>query len=307
MTQAAILAAGATAGLGAKAQTGAKPSFSFTTPIHMGAVTLVVRDLDKVSRFYQDIIGLAELSRADGLAELGTPGNVFLRLQHNPAATPDTGRSAGLFHTAFLLPRREDLANWVIHIAQKRIPIQGASDHIVSEAFYLADPEGNGIEVYFDRPHESWVWAGGSVHMATEALDIDGLIGTVANPVWTGAPAGTGVGHVHLRVGDIASAEGFYHGLLGLDITTQYGPSATFYSSGGYHHHIATNIWQSRGAPQRGENEGGLAEVEFLVADKTIWTSLSDRLRASGLALAETRGGVLVPDPWGSKMLLRAV
>lgn len=307
MTQAAILAAGATAGLGARAETGTKPNFSFTTPIHIGSTTLVVRDLDKVSRFYQDVIGLVEISRENGIAELGTPGQVFLRLRHDPAVTPDTGRSAGLYHTAFLLPRRQDLANWVIHIAQKRIPIQGASDHIVSEAFYLADPEGNGIEVYFDRPAESWVWAGGSVHMASDPIDMDGLVAEVQTPVWTGAPAGTGVGHVHLRVGDIGPAEAFYNGLLGLDITSKYGPSATFYSSGGYHHHIATNIWQSRGAQKRNPTEGGLDEVEFLVADKAIWTSLSDRLRTSGLALTETRGGVLVPDPWGSRMLLRAV
>jgi catechol 2,3-dioxygenase len=281
-------------------------SFSFTTPIHMGGVTLKVRDLDKVSKFYQDVIGLKETRRSEGLAELGAGGEAFLRLLHDPQAIPDTGRSAGLYHTAFLLPSRTDLAQWLLHIATKRVQLQGAADHIVSEAFYLADPEGNGIEVYIDRPEAGWVWTGGRVQMASDPLDIDGLAASVATPDWRGAPIGTGVGHVHLRVGEIGPAEAFYQGLLGLDITAGWGP-ATFYSSGGYHHHIATNIWQSRGAPVRGANEAGLTEVEFLVRDKGLWTALGDRLRASGLPLEEKNGGVLVPDPWQTRALLKPV
>jgi catechol 2,3-dioxygenase len=308
MSAGAILAAGTVTGLGlsAEAKETFVPSFSFTTPIRMGAVTLVVRDLEKVSKFYQDVIGLREIRRSGGLAELGAGENVFLKLKHDAEAKPDTGRSAGLYHTAFLLPSRSDLAQWLIHVANNRVPLQGAADHIVSEAFYLADPEGNGIEVYIDRPEAGWVWAGGQVHMASDPIDVDGLVASVAAPNWQGAPVGTGVGHVHLRVGDIGPAEAFYKGLLGLDITASMG-SATFYSSGGYHHHIATNIWQSRGAPLRAANEAGLAEVEFLVADKGIWDSLSDRLRKSGLAIEEKDGGVLVPDPWQTKALIKQI
>jgi catechol 2,3-dioxygenase len=308
MSAGAILAAGAATGidLSAKADEIVTPNFSFTTPIHIGAVTLVGRDIDRLSKFYQTVIGLTEIRRSEGLIEMGAGGKVFFKLQHNPDATPDTGRSAGLYHTAFLLPARTDLAQWILHIAANRIQLQGAADHLVSEAFYLADPEGNGIEVYIDRPHENWGWDGNNVVMASDPLDIDGLVAGVTEPKWLGAPAGTGIGHVHLRVGDIGPAEKFYSGLLGLDITAGMG-SATFYSSGGYHHHIATNIWQSRSAPVRGSNEAGLAEVELLVRDKALWASLGDSLRKSGLALEEKDGGILIPDPWQTKSLLKLI
>jgi catechol 2,3-dioxygenase len=307
MTAETISAGGATAPhVPTNAKENIVRSFSFTTPIHIGAVTLKVRDLDKISKFYQDVIGLKEIRRSGGLAELGAGDKIFLKLVHDPQAIADTGRSAGLYHTAFLLPSRTDLAQWLLHIAARRVQLQGAADHIVSEAFYLADPEGNGIEVYIDRPEAGWVWTGGKVQMASDPLDIDGLAASVAAPDWRGAPIGTGIGHVHLRVGEIAPAEAFYNGLLGLDITAGWGP-ATFYSSGGYHHHIATNIWQSHGAPMRGANEAGLVEVEFLVTDKVLWTALSERLRASGLPLEEKDGGVLVPDPWQTKALLKSI
>ena len=178
-----------------------------------------------------------------------------------PHAKPDDKREAGLYHTAFLMPTRADLARWILHVARNKVPLTGASDHAVSEAFYLDDPEGNGIEVYHDRPAESWEWTGDALKITTDPLDIDDILREVPDTAsYAGAPGGLRIGHVHLRVGDVGRAETFYRDGLGLDVTRRR-HGASFMSSGRYHHHIAGNVWHSAGAGRRDEDRAGLVLV----------------------------------------------
>jgi catechol 2,3-dioxygenase len=264
-------------------------------------VALTVRDLDAVSRFYRQAIGLSLIETGADRARLGVGTTTLLELRHDPAAPFASRQAAGLFHTAFLLPTRTDLAQWFRHIAEMRVPLQGASDHLVSEAIYLADPEGNGIEIYWDRPSESWSWHDGMVEMATLRLDLDALAASAGSQAWSGLPAGSSVGHVHLQVGALDESERFYAGTLGLDVVCRY-PGATFLSSGGYHHHIGTNVWNSRGAPIRTEPTTGLANVE-LVADAAFIAAVRDRL-PHAQAHAANRESLALRDPWGTSITL---
>ncbi|NBZ88593.1 VOC family protein [Stagnihabitans tardus] len=237
-----------------------------SAPIEIGHVALTVRDLPGMTSFYEALLGLERLSSDGASVRLGAGGTVLVELRGDKAARPNTGREAGLFHTAFLMPSRADLGAWLIHTAEKRMPLEGASDHQVSEAIYLSDPEGNGIEVYVDRPRLGWYDAAGAIKMTTEGLDLNALARTAKAPYRL--PSGLVVGHVHLQVGNVAEAEGFYHDIMGFPITAHY-PGAAFYGSGGYHHHLATNIWNSRGAKARTPGMTGLAEVG-LRADKGL-------------------------------------
>ncbi|MDB6453260.1 VOC family protein [Falsirhodobacter sp. 20TX0035] len=225
----------------------------------IGRVTLTVNDLPKMTAFYRDALGLNVLSADTAEALLGADAPLLV-LRADPAARRPEGREAGLFHTAFLLPERRDLASWLLHAVGSRLPLAGASDHDVSEALYMHDPEGNGIEVYWDRPRSDWAWTDGIVRMGTYPLDLDALAQTGQR--WSGAPSSTTVGHVHLQVGALPVAEEFWTG-QGADITHRY-PGGTFFGWNGYHHHIATNVWNSRGAVPRSFPSTGLAEVEIL-------------------------------------------
>jgi catechol 2,3-dioxygenase len=251
-------------------------------PVRIGGVALAVRDLARVAAFYCDLIGLEQISGRAGDALLGAGGTGFLHLHHRPDAGPDDPATAGLYHTAFLLPSRADLGSWLAHAGWLHTPLDGAADHLVSEAVYLSDPEGNGVEVYADRPRTDWRWSQGRVEMATHALDFRGVM-AAAGPGWTGAPPGTRIGHVHLRVGDVAEAVEFWTGRIGLDLVAGL-PGAAFLSSGGYHHHIAVNAWQSRGAGARDPRRAGLASVTLEAAPGT-------RAATAESALA---------DPWGT-------
>jgi catechol 2,3-dioxygenase len=219
----------------------------------------------------------------------------LVELEHRPDARPDDRRSAGLYHTAFLMPTRADLARWLLHVTRDRVPITGASDHGVSEAFYLDDPEGNGVEVYADRPPESWRWRDGSVSMPTKPLDIENLLGVPdRRSSFDAAPNGLRIGHIHLRVGDLAIAEKFYSGILGLDLTRRR-DGASFLSSGGYHHHVAGNVWHSAGAGLRDLNRAGLGW--FSLAANNI-PELRARLEAAGVPVSITSSGMETADPW---------
>ncbi|MGZ3292928.1 MAG: VOC family protein, partial [Xanthobacteraceae bacterium] len=223
----------------------ALPTFASRTPLHVGAVGLRVRDLNRLCEFYRNVLGLSVLDRGKDVATLGAGGVPILHLEDHPNDKPDDTRTAGLYHTAFLMPTRADLARWILHVARHKVPLTGASDHGVSEAFYLDDPEGNGMEVYFDRPRESWQWTGNELKMITDPLDIDDIVREVPpDTTYSGAPEGLRIGHVHLRVGDIARAETFYRDALGLEVTRRR-HGASFMSSGRYHHHIAGNVWHS--------------------------------------------------------------
>lgn len=273
-------------------------SHSTSPAISMGRVILTVNDLDQVAGFYRDVLGL-EILRADGaVAELGAGSNVLLELRQDRAARRAAPREAGLFHTAFLLPERADLARWVKHAAASRAPVVGASDHLVSEAIYLSDPEGNGVEIYADRPAETWGWAAGAVRMATEPLDLDDLVQAAGLEAWRGAPEGTKVGHVHLKVGALPPAEDFYAGTLGFGITSRY-PGGTFYALDGYHHHLATNVWNSRGAGTRTFPSTGLAAFEIRL-DR-------DRLAALAVRAGQSAADAFeLADPWGTTVLVAA-
>ena len=259
-------------------------------PMEIGQVTITVNDLTRNADFYARALGLSKMTADAAHVTLGAGGKALVTLIADPAARARSPREAGLFHTAFLMPDRAALARWLHHAATTRLPLQGASDHTVSEAIYLADPEGNGIEVYVDRPRTHWTGRDGKIQMATDPLDLDNLAAAADGP-WAGAPDGMVVGHVHLQVGDVAQAQAFYTGTLGFPVTATY-PGAAFYGAGGYHHHLATNVWNSRGAGPRTPSTG-LTAVEI-------------RADAPSLAAitAKTGGQTTLSDPWETRITL---
>ena len=222
-------------------------------------VALTVRDLPGMTGFYRDAIGLDHLGGDGETARLGAGNRPLLELRRDSAARPRDPRQAGLFHTAFLLPRRADLARWLRHAADTGTRLTGASDHGVSEALYLDDPEGNGIEIYWDRAPDRWTRNGDRIEMFTRRLNLDDLL-SVADGPWQGAPDGSSLGHVHLQVGDLDQADAFLVGELGLTQTFD-APGGAWYGWNGYHHHLAGNTWNSRGAGMREKGMTGLAEV----------------------------------------------
>lgn len=238
--------------------------FSATTPVSVGRVGLRSRDAAGLAAYYEAVLGLRPLRRTGNLIALGTGERELIEIEQSEGLQPDDPRHAGLFHTAFLLPTRAELARWTRHAIDRRIPVDGASDHLVSEAIYLTDPEGNGIEIYADRPRETWTFDAGSVRMATDPLDFDDLMKEIGDgDAWRGAPDGTVVGHVHLRVGDAAEAEAWWQAEMAMETMAHYGDQAVFMASGGYHHHIGANTWQSRRAGRRDQQRTGLAFVEL--------------------------------------------
>ena len=273
-------------------------------PMRIGAVRLKVRDLGAVSAFYQSVLGLRLVVSGDDRITLGSGGTPLLELVGDPKLAPLDPRQAGLFHTAFLMPARADLARWVAHVVEARVPLQGASDHIVSEALYLADPEGNGIEVYADRPVSDWLGESGEIRMSTDPLDLQDLLRSAEGTEWSGFPEAGSVGHVHLQVGDTADADRFYRDVLGLDIAARY-PGASFYGSGGYHHQLAGNVWNSRRASTRPEGMAGLEAVEILVRDAMNITAIAARADSAGIASTRNADGLTVRDPWGTAITLR--
>jgi catechol 2,3-dioxygenase len=280
----------------------AVPTFASRTPLHIGAVGLKVRDIDRLTGFYRDALGLAVIDRDKGSAALGAGGVPLVHLEHQPSAKPDDPREAGLYHTAFLMPSRADLARWILHVARHKVPLTGASDHAVSEAFYLDDPEGNGVEVYCDRPAETWKWTGADLKMTTDPLDVESILREVpSTATYPGAPDGLRIGHVHLRVGDVARAETFYRDALGLDVTRRR-PGASFMSSGRYHHHIAANVWHSARAGRRDEDRAGLAWVSLEAANTAALDAAKSRLTQAGAELAVTPAGIGSADPWGTRL-----
>jgi catechol 2,3-dioxygenase len=281
----------------------AVPTAASRAPVHIGAVGMMVRDLDRVTAYYRDMLGLTVQEHTRQVAILGVSGVALLELIHGPDALPDDPREAGLYHTAFLMPTRADLARWILHAAKARVAFTGASDHDVSEAIYLDDPEGNGVEVYSDRPREKWRRDGELIFQKTDPLDIDAIIHEIdaATATYPSAPEGLRIGHIHLRVGDIASAEAFYGGALGLDVTRRR-TGATFLSSGGYHHHLAVNVWHSNGAGIRNDKRAGLDRFAMEINDQPTIDGLKKRLDAVGITIDAIPGGFSATDPWGTRI-----
>jgi catechol 2,3-dioxygenase len=271
----------------------------------MGPVELAVADLQRSISYYEQALGLQVQRRESSDASLGAGGQELLRLVERPGAKPARGFS-GLYHFALLLPQRADLARFLAHAARERVPLVGLSDHFVSEAIYLSDPDEHGIEIYWDRPRELWE---GQVaqRMTTLPLDVSSLLGELQDPTtepFKGLPALTSMGHVHLRVSEIPATIAFYRDVLGFDLTAALGGQAAFLAAGGYHHHIGANTWESAGAGQAGQDSATLLRASVLLPDEQAVRSAADAAAAAGYEPVAVAGGVQIADPSGNPLLL---
>ena len=271
----------------------------------VGAVRLQVASLERSLRYYRDFLGFAAMGTSDGVARLGAQDDdvVLLELHEKPGAAPVPRRGRlGLFHFAILLPDRASLGRFAGHLARMGAPA-GSSDHLVSEAIYLQDPDGLGIEVYADRPRSSWRRSpDGDLTMATEPLDVASLLRAAGEVPWSGMPRGTVIGHVHLHVGDLREAERFYHEVLGLDVMVRGYPGALFLAAGGYHHHLGLNTWAAHAQPA-GPDDARLLEWELALPSQEDVRVVADRFSAAG---HEVDDAAVVRDPWGTALRLRA-
>lgn len=271
----------------------------------MGAVHLTVADLERSREYYEDAIGLRVLSRDEHTLRLGPAGGEeLLVLIEEPGAEPVRGGHTGLFHFALLLPDRVDLARWLAHAAERRVPISGASDHFVSEALYLRDPDHHGIEIYRDRPREDWYDADGAFRMGTIPLDVEDLLGVLDEQPFEGMPRGTTMGHVHLHVADVGESVDFY-GALGFETMTVIGDQAAFLSAGGYHHHLGANVWAGRGVQPPPPGTAALRHATVLLPDAGERDRVAGLAEAAGGRPVAHEDGVLVTDPGGNRLLLR--
>ncbi len=263
MTRRTLLASAAATALPGSLSA-AEEMLPLSAPVSVRKVGLWAKDAETMADWYAARVGLQRMGGEGNVIAMGNGRDVLLDITEDSALTIAPPTQAGLYHTAFLLPSRRDLARWVLFAMREQFPVDGVADHLVSEAIYLTDPEGNGVEIYADRPASDWVWTDGSVEMASKAIDFDSLLAE-AGPApipWETAPAGTVVGHVHLKVGDATLAGDWWQTQMGFD-AVRARQGAVFLSTGGYHHHIAVNQWQSAGAPMRPEGFTGLAYVDL--------------------------------------------
>ena len=286
----------------------AAPGFRLPALTHIGVVRLQVSDLSRSLAYYERVLGFRALNRTTNKATLGTVTGerALLELHERAGARPVPRRGRlGLFHFAILLPDRAALGRFVAHLAE--IGAQaGSSDHLVSEALYLSDPDGLGIEVYADRPRSSWRYEGREIAMATMPLNLADVVAAGGGVRWAGMPNGTTIGHVHLHVGDLDRGAAFYHEALGLDKVVWSYPGALFLSAGGYHHHLGTNTWAA-GAPPATDDDARLLEWELVLPDATAVADASASLeRHVGAVERSPNGTVLARDPWGTAVRLVA-
>jgi catechol 2,3-dioxygenase len=277
-------------------------TFRLPSATRIGAVHLRISNLEKSLAFYGGLLGLNTVSPENSTIGLSASGESpeLLRLTEVPGAKPRTPHSAGLFHTAIRVPSRVELANVIRQLQSSRWPLYGFANHGVSESVYLADPDGNGIEIYADLPREAWPHDGDRIAMTTDPLDVDKLL-KLAEPEWHGLARNTVVGHVHLQVSDLKKAKEFYHELLGFDVTQESYPGALFLSAGGYHHHVAVNVWSSRGGSPASADSIGLQAFEIIVPDANTLSALRNRMDAAGVTTdsvqEKNRQGIAVYDP----------
>ncbi|MEK5520490.1 VOC family protein [Heyndrickxia sp. FSL W8-0423] len=279
----------------------------FHQPPHtfVGQVDLKVSNLERSLQFYQEIIGFQILKQADKKALLTADGKTsLLSLEQSEDIIPKQPRTTGLYHFAILLPRRSDLAAVLQHLLQTGYPLQGASDHLVSEALYLADPDGNGIEIYSDRNPSTWEWKNGEVSMTTEALDVRGLLAEGSGKQWVRLPEATLIGHIHLHVSELQKTEEFYCKGLGFDVVTRYGDQALFISTGGYHHHIGLNTWAGIGAPKPAENSVGLKWFSLMLPSDDARKKVIEQLQGIGALVEVKDGSYFTEDPSGNRIKL---
>jgi catechol 2,3-dioxygenase len=283
----------------------APPGFRLPDQTHVGAVRLQVSDVQRSVNFYGDVLGLRVLSRSAEVTVLGADeDHPLVELHEKPGIAPAPRRGAfGLYHFAILLPDRPSLGRFTAHLAARHARA-GMADHLVSEALYLTDPDGLGIEVYADRPRSAWQHAGRQLAMATDPLDVNGLIAAGGDRAWEGAPAGTTMGHVHLHVGSIEQAEAFYHAGLGLEKMVWSYPGALFLAAGGYHHHLGTNTWAP--GPSAADDQARLLEWELIVPRPADASDAARSLQTAGYDARDTGTGWIVADPWGTRLRIRA-
>ena len=271
----------------------------------LGEVELTVADLERSRAYYERVVGLEVLESGGGTTVLGVSGRRLLHLVEVAGARPAPGHT-GLYHFALLLPQRADLARWLLHAVREEALLTGLSDHFVSEALYLNDPDGHGIEIYWDRPRETWE---GQVaaRMTTLPLDVDDLLGDLAaepEQPYGGMPAGTAMGHVHLKVAAIPETAAFYRDGLGFGLMAQLGAQAAFLGAGGYHHHIGANVWESAGGSPPPDGAAALRRATIVLPDETGRDEALGRLDAGGIEVEETAVGPVVRDPSGNALLL---
>jgi catechol 2,3-dioxygenase len=278
------------------------PRFRLPDETRIGRVRLQVADLQRSIDYYERVIGLFVRERSGGSAVMTAKddGRPLLELHEKRGVQRAPGRGAfGLYHFAILLPGRADLGRFVAHLATLGIRF-GAADHLVSEAIYLTDPDGLGIEIYADRPRDEWQVRGRELLMATDPLDLGNLVDAAGDAEWAGAPAGTTIGHVHLHVGNLEAGEAFYHAALGFDKVVWGYPGALFLSAGGYHHHLGTNTWSA--GPAATDEQARLLEWELLVPSTADARAAAESLGSAGFATEADRESWTVRDPWGTRL-----
>lgn len=286
-------------------------SYRLPDALRLGPVRLQVTDLPQSLAFYEQVLGMRVLARTDAEVSLGVQGDarVLVVLVEKRGAMPHPGRGrTGLFHFAILLPDRPSLGRFVKHLAALGVRA-GAGDHLVSEAFYLSDPDGLGIEVYADRPRDTWTMEAGELKMATDPVDVAGVVASAGATTWSGMPAGTVMGHVHLHVGDIDRAGAFYADALGFDRVVRRYPGALFMSAGGYHHHLGTNTWAGPLARAAEPHEAQLLEWTIELPSAQDVDAVAQALAQQGVAVTRANGGseLVVRDPWGTPFRVRTI
>ncbi|USK56437.1 VOC family protein [Cytobacillus solani] len=273
--------------------------------VFVSQVHLKVADLNRSITFYQQVIGFQLIEQTENKASLSADGKTALVTIEQPEnIRPKQPRTTGLYHFALLLPSRSDLAKVIEHFIKIGYPLQGASDHLVSEALYLADPDGNGIEIYADRPSTTWKWNQTEVVMSTERLDIESILAEGDGKPWSGFPSDTIMGHIHLHVSELHKTEEFYCKGLGFDIVTRYGGQALFISTGRYHHHIGLNTWNGIGAPAPSENSVGLKNFTLIYPNEETRKAAVASLEKIGAAVFQENGQFMTEDPSGNRILL---
>ncbi|MGE7602340.1 VOC family protein [Peribacillus sp. NPDC097675] len=269
---------------------------------YVGEVSINVLNLENALIFYEEVIGFRILNKTERKAVLTTDGKTPLLTLVQPGdVIPKEGRTSGLYHFALLLPTRADLAVFLRHLLATQYPF-GAADHGVSEALYITDPDGNGIEVYYDRPSLEWEWTNGEVKMVTEQLDGNSILAE-SDAAWSGLSAGTLMGHIHLHVANLQDTEEFYVSGLGFKIVTRY-DGALFTSTGGYHHHIGLNIWNGIGAPTPKKNSVGLNWFTLVYADEAARNKVIGQLKEMGAKVSLEGEEYIVTDPSGNEIHL---
>jgi catechol 2,3-dioxygenase len=279
--------------------------FQLPPATRLGGVRLQVSDLPRSIAYYEQVLGLGLHRSAGDTATLGPRGDhrPLVTLETRPGVRPARRGAFGLFHFALLLPDRAALGRFASHVAALGVPV-GTADHLVSEAFYLHDPDGLGIEVYADRPRTTWQRRDGELVMTTDPLDVAGVMAAAQGAPWNGMPPGTVMGHVHLHVGALAGAEAFYHRALGFDRTMWSYPGALFLSAGGYHHHLGTNVWSP--GPSPAPDQAQLLEWELVVPSREDVDAVAASLRAAGYAADQRTTEVLTADPWQTPLRVLA-